>query len=107
MPTTRHSDPSTSHDAAASVTNTTEKQRVVLMLLHEYGPMTDHDLLEQYDGMPGLRLPYQSQSGIRTRRAELVDRGLAYDTGERRRLPSGRRGIVWASTREGSRRVGG
>ena len=32
---------------------------------------------------------------IRTRTSELVDRGLVYDTGERRLTRSGRAAIVW------------
>jgi hypothetical protein len=39
--------------------------------------------------------PRASESGIRSRRAELVDRGLVVDTGRRIRLESGRYAIVW------------
>jgi hypothetical protein len=37
----------------------------------------------------------QSDSGIRTRRAELVDDGIAFDTGATITLPSGRKSILW------------
>jgi hypothetical protein len=36
-----------------------------------------------------------SVSGIRTRRAELVEAGTVYDTGETRPTISGRAAIVW------------
>jgi hypothetical protein len=40
-------------------------------------------------------IPRQSESGIRTRRKELVERGLVEDTGRRDILVSGRKSIIW------------
>lgn len=90
----RSSDPGTSHAAAASIPvgELRESQQAVLALLREVGPLTDDEILECYQG----RLPWQSPSGLRTRRAELVDAGFVKDTGERRTLRSRRLAIVWA-----------
>lgn len=92
----RSTDPGTSHEAARSIDGESLRisQRAVLDLLRTRGPMPDHDLVELYDRT--VPYPQQSHSGIRTRRRELVDAGLVVDTGERVRLPSGRRAIVWA-----------
>ena len=88
----RHSDPDTSHAAAQSLSSDKlrESQEAVLEHFVEHGPMTDVDLGNVYGGPPR-----QSPSGLRTRRRELVDRGLMEDTGTRKKLPTGRRGIVW------------
>ena len=96
----RTTDPSTSHAAAASITEDTlrESHTAVLGFLREYGPLTDVDLVIGYTDAVGLGMyPRQSQSGIRSRRAELVAAGLVEDTGERTRLASGRQAIVWAA----------
>ena len=86
---TRKGDPETSLAAAASVKELTEKQKSVLAVLKQYGPATDGELRQKFP-------PYtQSDSGLRTRRSELVNRGLVRDSGERRRLASGRMAIVW------------
>lgn len=88
----RAGDPVTSWEAARSLDEATlrESQKVVLRMLQESGPMTDERLAYYLMGV-------LSPSGARTRRAELVDKGLVYDTGERDRLISGRRAIVWAA----------
>lgn len=90
----RRSDPHTSHDAAKSLARGTLRasQAAVLSHFHRFGLMTDTDLVNVYVGVP------QSRSGLRTRRCELVDRGLIEDTGVRKRLPTGRRAIVWRAT---------
>jgi len=89
----RNTDPETSHAAARS--HAPEKLRIsqadVLRLFRRYGPMADGDLL-LYADKEGVR---QSPSGLRTRRKELVVRGRLRDTGQRVRLESGRRSIVW------------
>ena len=87
----RRSDPDTSHAAAQSLSSDKlrESQGAVLRHFVEHGPMTDVDLGNAYEGPP------QSPSGLRTRRRELVDRGLLEDAGTRKRLTSGRYAIVW------------
>jgi hypothetical protein len=90
----RPSDPHTSHDAARllSPAKLRDSQKAVLGHFRKFGPMTDTDLVNVYVGSP------QSRSGLRTRRSELVDRGLVEDTGARKRLPTGRNAIVWRAT---------
>jgi hypothetical protein len=94
----RTSDPITSHWAAKSVRNATQIQKVILQLLVK--PMTDVELVAAFENywrnsyLPvGLR---SSESGIRTRRAELVRAGLVQDSGDKVTLASGRKAIVWS-----------
>ncbi len=91
MARARVSDPVTSHEAAASVDDVTATQEYVLKALRKARP--DVELVEAYRKFK--RAPRASESGIRSRRAELVDRGLVIDTGRRVRLESGRYAIVW------------
>lgn len=91
MARARVSDPVTSHEAAESVDRITETQEYVLKALRR--PRVDVELVEAYNRFK--RAPRASESGIRSRRAELVDRGLVVDTGRRVRLESGRFAIVW------------
>lgn len=94
MPQARTTDPQTSHEAARSVDNVTATQIAIIGLLT--GGLTDTDLVDLYRrNMRHGLVPLASESGIRTRRAELVARGLVQDTGERIRLASGRSAIVW------------
>lgn len=92
MPFARTTDPTTSHEAAESVSNVSETQKYILKALNH--PRTDPDLADAYLNLKGA--PKASLSGIRSRRAELVARGLVKDTGDRVKLESGRRAIVWA-----------
>lgn len=90
----RNTDPLTSHEAAASVTTIRKSQEFVLGLLRARGPSTDEELWNFY--VPRRPDPVRiSPSGMRTRRSELVKRGLVKDTGERRTMSTGRRAIVW------------
>lgn len=91
MAKARVTDPETSHVAAESVDNVTETQAYILRALRR--PRADVELVEAYRNFK--RAPRASESGIRSRRAELVDRGLVIDTGRRVRLDSGRYAIVW------------
>lgn len=93
MPNARRTDPTTSHEAARSIDNITQTQDFILKALKR--PATDVVLVERYRNLK--RAPRASESGIRSRRAELVLRGLVKDTGLREVLPSGRRAIVWVS----------
>lgn len=92
MPHARHTDPQTSHEAAASVTDLTATKLSILKALNH--PRTDVDLVSAYNNLKTA--PITSESGIRSRRAELVAAGLVVDSGERVKLPSGRRAILWA-----------
>jgi len=93
-PLARTSDPDTSHAAARSVKARTERQEAILAALDALGGTgTDEDIADVYDG------PQQSDSGMRTRRAELVSKGLVVDTGQRARIRSGNRAIVWGRVR--------
>ena len=83
-------DPQTSHDAARSVTNLTEVKRKILEILER--PQCDVDLLYNIRANTDWLV---SESGIRSRRSELVDVGLVIDTKDRVKLPSGRYAIVW------------
>jgi hypothetical protein len=104
-PSARAADPATSHAAAASIEGRSpvlrQRQAAVLTALqHAPGTgLTDEELLAVYarwrSSTPSI--PEQSPSGIRTRRHELTAMGHVLDTGERRRLVSGRHGIVWAA----------
>jgi hypothetical protein len=82
-PRARTTDPETSHAAAASVRNPTANQAAVLRVLKNSGPITDETLVRAYthNSHNNMNLPQQSESGIRTRRKELVDARLvaAYD----------------------------
>lgn len=94
-PKARTTDPVTSHQAARSVANQSEVQQAILSALRNYGPMHDA-LLAEWQDISRLRV---SESGLRTRRAELVTKGLVRDSGQRVRLPSGRSSIVWEATK--------
>lgn len=90
----RKTDPITSHDAAHSIGDVTLTQEYVLKALQK--PRTDVQLVEAY--RKTKLAPVASESGIRSRRAELVRLGLVHDTGLKVVLPSGRRAIVWGRT---------
>lgn len=96
MARARATDPQTSHEAGDSVDNVTETQKHILGLL--CAPLCDAELIIAY----GLAFevgvaPRASESGIRSRRAELVERGLVIHDGTFRLSPSGRRMMVWVS----------
>lgn len=98
MPHARHTDPQTSHDAAKSVRNLSEAKQVILSQL--YTPKTDEELLEDYNLLMNLQGGnWISPSGLRSRRSELVSAGLVADSGERKRLKSGRNAIVWETVK--------
>lgn len=92
----RHTDPDTSHAAAASVKGLTENQRAVKAVLRLLGrPVLDEDLVREYQArFKGMRLPQQSASGIRSRRKELGDAGELVQ-GDKQRMSTGRMGRTW------------
>lgn len=87
----RRTDPETSHAAASSLRpdRIATLRSEVLCVFVAIGPMDDGALV-------GILHPRGwSPSGIRTRRAELVESGLVEDSGIRQKLLSGRYAIVW------------
>ena len=88
----RATDPDTSHEAARSIGEMTEKRQAVLDTITAIGGGTDEDIVDAYRSSSA---PQQTASGIRTRRAELVTMGLVRDTGQRTVRASGRSAIVW------------
>lgn len=101
----RHTDPDTSHAAAASITTPALRasQAAVLDALRGWPTgLCFNDLITWYaDHRARGGWPLQSPSGIRTRVRELVTAGLVRDTGDRVALPSGRQAIVWAVIADG------
>ena len=99
----RATDPDTSHAAAMIPADVLrERHREVLAILVEHGKMFDPVLI-LHARRRGVR---QSPSGLRTRRAELVGLGKVRDTGERVKLPSGKRAIVWEAVGDGEGKAG-
>jgi hypothetical protein len=96
MPHARTTDPSTSHEAAASVKNLSRTQSGILGILKT--PMTDEQLIVRYQRMflslPEL-FPRASDSGIRSRRAELFKLGLVEPIGYSK-TKSNRKTIIWS-----------
>jgi len=89
----RRTDPDTSKDAAKSLTpaSITKTQTIVLEALKAHGPMIDYTLIKTLQG----ESKYHSESGIRTRRCELTEKGLVRDTGRRVTYITNRQCIVW------------
>lgn len=92
----RKTDPKTSHAAADSVRNITATHERILDILREYGPMNDEQIADicEYQ-VQKADMPHVSESGLRSRRSELVARGLVVDSGDRVKMRSGRNSIVW------------
>lgn len=90
----RHTDPATSHQAAASVADDlTKVKKTILALLQS--PHTDEQLVAVYTVITDNKLaPTQSPSGIRTRRNELYRAGLIEAIGYGK-TKSNRTSIVW------------
>lgn len=100
-PVSRITDPDTSRQAAASISvdSMRETQRVIVDILHRFGPACDEDIAVYARQLASLgEAPKQSPSGLRSRRAELVTAGIVRDSGERAKTSSGRQTIVWELT---------
>jgi hypothetical protein len=94
MPQARRTDPQTSHDAAKSVKDINKTKQAILSLLRKH--QSDMQLVANYSKLVRQnKAPRASESGIRSRRAELVKLGLVKDTGKRDRSASNRQMIVW------------
>jgi len=97
MAIARTTDPETSKLAAESVGNLNETKKVILQLLAK--PMGDEELVNKYEFLADNQMaPWASQSGIRSRRSELVEDGYLFDSGERIKTKSNRSAIVWMLT---------
>jgi hypothetical protein len=91
LPRARSTDPPTSHAAAASAAPLTGRVRIeVLRALRAAGSdgLTDEELVARLSHVA-------TPSGVRTRRAELTERGWVHDSGLQRLTRSRRRAIVW------------
>ena len=90
-PRARTTDPDTSHEAAASMFDEAESQRLrILVCLEYYGAMTADFLDEALDLRPtsaGRRLP------------ELEEAGLVTPTGDKALTRSGRKARLWRVVR--------
>ena len=104
----RHDDPATSHAAAKSVGEISAKQWGVLRLFWLDRSSTDPEILLAYHQarrVNAVATPKQSESGLRTRRAELVAFGLVEDAGTVKG-DTGRRFTKWRLTEKGRRTRG-
>lgn len=97
----RTTDPSTSHEAAATVTKMPARQLEVLTIHRDNpGGLSDEQVIDQHIE----RFTYdhtvrpQTDSSIRTRRSELVAAGWLEDSGRRGRTKAGRSTIIWQLT---------
>lgn len=96
----RMTDPETSYQAAASVKDLPKGQGLVLgVMLDLNRPVTDEELIAGYRVRAGM--PPMSESGIRTRRSELVEKGKVRDSGERGTTQAGRSTIKWITVLHG------
>ena len=95
----RTTDPAESHAAAASVTGITAKQDALLACLRSAEkPLSDIEIGERYEAhQTASAWPQQSESGLRTRRSELVKLGYIEKAGTTK-LPSGRTAAIWRLT---------
>lgn len=90
----RNSDPSTSHVAAAHASrDMTANQAAVLEAFKRCEAMTDVELVEFYGQASDL--PQQSESGLRTRRSELVIAGYVEDSGSKKVVSGHDPAIIW------------
>lgn len=105
----RHTDPHTSHEAAASLTSERVRHSQIAVLGVLCGALSgyadDQELIDEYQMCRETlhwEIPRQSDSGIRTRRKELVQQGLVENAGKTTVSPdTGRRMIVWEVTDKG------
>ncbi len=102
---TRHGDPETSFEAAATISGEKMTQAMlhVLYVLEAYSPfpLIDEELCVHYDALGKMRQTHQS---IRSRRAQLVRLGYVEQTGHALNN-HGNRCRCWAITAKGLERV--
>jgi hypothetical protein len=88
----RITDPETSHEAADSVKDTTITQEKILQLFKKYKKLTDTQVETLYYETYKV---YQTPQSLRSRRAELVQKGRIEFAEEWGVSPTGRRARVW------------
>ena len=94
----RKSDPATSHEAGAQVKNLSETKQVILKILKR-SKLTDSQIFMAYYSLAMTgKAPYASESGVRSRRSELVAEGLVEAVGFDKTV-FGRRTTVWTKKR--------
>lgn len=93
----RRTDPGTSWAAANSISAERIRisQMVILDILCKYGPATDGQIWDCLNRPLFANYLRFSPSGARTRRKELVDKGLVKNSGETVLTTSRRKSIVW------------
>jgi hypothetical protein len=90
----RRTDPATSHQAAASVKMGDTHNRILTILAD--GGATDEELYAVWQvKVLDQGWPRVSQSGVRSRRSELVRKGKVVDSGEKGRTVAGRACTIW------------
>lgn len=94
----RRNDPGTSWESAWGVASEKRQRlfRGIYKLLSVLGPQTDDEILDHYEKSGA---PF-SESGLRTRRAELVKAGWIRDSGNKRASRHGGPSIVWEAVPE-------
>jgi hypothetical protein len=94
----RKSDPVTSHEAAESVKNLSATKEGILIALGSRS-MSDSQIAWEYNRLVlSNKAPMASESGLRSRRSELVADGLVEADGFGK-TPFGRRTILWKVVR--------
>jgi len=96
-PKSHWADPDTSRAAAESISveKISETQERVLVVYRFHGPLSDEQLEEFFlDYWPDSA----TSQGIRSRRGELVRKGLVVDTGKRSTTRYGRSCVVWRAS---------
>lgn len=90
----RTTDPDTAHNAYATLQHLSDNQRLVLRLLHSYGPLTD-DGLSEHAAQHGINL---IPTSIGKRRKEMEVAGMVTDSGRRAPTRRGVSAILWELT---------
>jgi hypothetical protein len=93
----RHTDPVTSHMAAAQINRgevSVAIRDAIVHLLRFHGPLTDAQL-EGFLVEDSQVARWITPSGMRTRRKKLERDDILFDTGTRRKSDTGRMAICW------------
>ena len=95
---TRYGDPETSFEAARAVVDIRRKQWEVWKVLYDLGPMTDEEMyshLPEFIRSDGETRKIMTDSSARTRRSELVNKGLVRWNGIWGLSDAGNRSRIW------------